>query len=194
MKKFEFPEGATPLFDYSGLIPTWVHHLYDLNRVEAENIMKAQSKYFRLPVVHPEKWFQVKELKAIHRAMFGNVWTWAGSYRQSTTSIGIKPSLIPVQLLEFCHEVLSWLHSPTELTFLEMSARIHHRLVFIHPFENGNGRFSRLIADRFLLAWKRPYPHWPEDVYPNNFKIWFLPRSRPEFEPGGAGPEAAQLE
>jgi hypothetical protein len=42
-----------------------------------------------------------------------------------------------------------------------MAARIHHRLVYIHPFENGNGRFVRLIADRFLLAWRCPHPLWP---------------------------------
>ena len=45
-----------------------------------------------------------------------------------------------------------------------MSARIHHRLVFIHPFENGNGRFSRFIADRFLLAWKCSHPLWPNNL------------------------------
>ena len=39
----EFPEGATPIDDCSGLIPVWVHHLNDLNRVEAENILNAQN-------------------------------------------------------------------------------------------------------------------------------------------------------
>ncbi|HSW86166.1 MAG TPA: mobile mystery protein B, partial [Rhabdochlamydiaceae bacterium] len=106
-------------------------------------------------------WFETGELKEIHRTMFGAVWEWAGSYRKSITSIGIKPSLIPVQLAEFCHEVLSWLQHPVELTFIEMAARIHHRLVFIHPFENGNGRFSRFIADRFLLSFRCSYPIWP---------------------------------
>lgn len=45
-KLFEFPEGATPISDCSGLIPIWVHHLNDLNRVEAENILNAQKKIF----------------------------------------------------------------------------------------------------------------------------------------------------
>ena len=93
--------------------------------------------------------------------MFGKVWKWAGAYRTSNTSIGIKPSLIPYRLVEMCHEVNSWLQYPVDLTFLEMAARVHHRLVFIHPFENGNGRFSRLIADRFLLFFKCSYPMWP---------------------------------
>ncbi len=159
-KRFQFPEGATPIDDCSGLIPAWVHHLDDLNRVEAENIMIAQRKYLRASK-NPEHWFVVSELKAIHKTMFKNVWEWAGVYRKSMTSIGIKPSLIPAQLGELCLEVQSWFSCPVELTFLEMAARVHHRLVFIHPFENGNGRFSRLVADRFLLSLGCPHSLWP---------------------------------
>jgi Fic-DOC domain mobile mystery protein B len=163
-EQFEFPEGATPISDCSGLIPTWVHDLNDLNRVEAENIINAQWKYLRGPIDDPKNWFQVKELKTIHRAMFGDVWEWAGAYRKSITSIGIKPNLIPVQLAELCLEVLSWFQYPVELTFVEMASRVHHRLVYIHPFENGNGRFSRLIADRLLLAFRCPHPIWPNHM------------------------------
>lgn len=45
-----------------------------------------------------------------------------------------------------------------------MGARVHHRLVSIHPFENGNGRFSRLVSDRLLLAWRCPHPIWPSNL------------------------------
>ncbi len=163
-ERFEFPERATPIFDCSGLIPLWVHHLHDLNRVEAENILNAQRKYLKGRIGDPQIWFQVKELRAIHQAMFGKVWEWAGMYRKSVTSIGVKPSLIPTQLAELCLEVSSWFQYAVQLTFVEMAARVHHRLVFIHPFENGNGRFSRLIADRFLLAFKCQHPVWPSHL------------------------------
>lgn len=56
---------------------------------------------------------------------------------------------------------------PIELTFVERAARIHHQLVFIHPFENGNGRFSRLIADRYLAAYGCTYPSWPHNLQDN---------------------------
>jgi len=158
---FVFPHGATPIQDCSGLIPTWVHTLKDLNRVEAENILKAQRKYLTPPIGNPKIWFNARELKNIHHAMFKHVWKWAGQYRRSITSIGIHPGLIPSQLYTLCADVASWIDYPVELTFLEMAARIHHRLVAIHPFENGNGRFSRLISDRFLMAFKCPHPLWP---------------------------------
>ena len=34
----------------------------------------------------------------------------------------------------------------------ELAARIHGRLVTVHPFSNGNGRCTRLMADLYLLA------------------------------------------
>lgn len=33
----------------------------------------------------------------------------------------------------------------------EIAARFHHRLVFIHPFANGNGRHARLATDLLLV-------------------------------------------
>ena len=38
----------------------------------------------------------------------------------------------------------------------ELAVRFHHRLVFIHPFANGNGRHARLMAD--LLAQRQDRP------------------------------------
>jgi Fic-DOC domain mobile mystery protein B len=163
-EEFELPEGATPIDDYSELKPTWVFSREDLNRVEAENILEAQRKFLRHPVDDPRNWFTTVELKKIHWEMLGNVWEWAGRYREEPTSIGIQYGLIPSQLAIFCDEVQSWSQYPVELTFLEMAARVHHRLVSIHPFVNGNGRFSRLIADRFLLAWRCPHPMWPSNL------------------------------
>lgn len=34
----------------------------------------------------------------------------------------------------------------------EQAVRLHHRLVLIHPFPNGNGRHARLYTDTFLRS------------------------------------------
>jgi fido (protein-threonine AMPylation protein) len=104
---FHFPEGATPVADISDLRLPWVHTLHDLNRVEAENISHAQRKYLKTPMPPLSSWFYFKELRAIHRAMFGKVWGWAGKPRTSITSIGVQPGLIPMRMAELCTEVLS---------------------------------------------------------------------------------------
>jgi Fic-DOC domain mobile mystery protein B len=162
VKKIDFPEGATPIPECSGLIPNWVQTLSDLNRVEATNILSAQTKYLRKPNDGLNSWFRIEELKKIHRAMFGEVWNWAGQFRKEVTSIGIKPALIPSAMVQLCFEVCSW--RVEDFTILEKGARIRHKLVFIHPFENGNGRFSRLVADRYLLAHGCSHPLWPIEL------------------------------
>ncbi len=161
---FDLPDGSTPISDFSELKLERVQNMGDLNRVEAENIMEAHRKFLQRTVDDPKNWFNTSTLRKIHQEMFGNVWGWAGRYRQCQTSVGIQPGLIPSQLSIFCTEVQSWSQHSVELTFLEMAAQVHHRLVFIHPFENGNGRFSRLVADRILLAWGCPYPVWPSNL------------------------------
>jgi Fic family protein len=41
----------------------------------------------------------------------------------------------------------------------EIAARFHHRLVWIHPFPNGNGRVSRTISDLVLVSQgAQPFP------------------------------------
>lgn len=165
--QLDYPEGATPIQDCSDLKLPWVQTQKDLNHAEMENIAIAQKKYLNRSVPSPLKWFEPSVLRKIHIEMFGKVWGWAGRYRKEITTIGIKPYLIPAYLAQLCDEVKYWLVHPVELTFLEQAARVHHKMVFIHPFENGNGRFSRLIADRYLLYWGCSHPQWPLDLQKN---------------------------
>jgi len=163
--RFECPEGATPINDISGLKPKWVKTREDLNQVEVENISYAMSKYVLKPVGLPENWFTVSILQKIHRDMLGEVWDWAGNFRTvGTIPVGVPPVRIRRDLESLCSDVSFWSLEGAELTLLEQTARIHHRLVSIHPFSDGNGRFSRLVADRYLKAWKCPIPRWPADL------------------------------
>ncbi len=49
-------------------------------------------------------------------------------------------------LRELCHDALYWLEHETYPPD-EFAIRFKHRLVSIHPFPNGNGRHSRMVAD-----------------------------------------------
>lgn len=46
----------------------------------------------------------------------------------------------------------------------EIAARIHHRLVQIHPFLNGNGRWARLITNIYLKKQLHRTLQWPEET------------------------------
>lgn len=162
--KFKYPDGATPIEDISGLIPGWVRTQEDLNLVEAENISQAMLKYLSGAISFPPKWFTVSFLQKIHREMLGDVWDWAGKFRTTGTMPGVDPYRIRNDLEALCSEVAFWFTGAVDLTLLEQAAKLHHQLVYIHPFPNGNGRFSRLISDRFLKFWKLSSPKWPIDI------------------------------
>jgi len=46
----------------------------------------------------------------------------------------------------------------------EIATRIHHRAVQIHPFQNGNGRWSRMLANIYLRQKDLMPVKWQEDL------------------------------
>jgi Fic-DOC domain mobile mystery protein B len=148
------PSGATPLEeeDLEGLIPDFVATRADLNQVEFENIVAA------LPWAQRQAHFLGVEgildyglMLALHRRMFGDVWTWAGTQRQRVTNIGVEPHLIATQSRLLLDDAKYW-HTREVFGPDDMAARIHCRLVSIHPFRDGNGRCTRLLADLYLTS------------------------------------------
>lgn len=90
-------------------------------------------------------------LVELHRRMFGRVWRWAGSYRQSGKNVGVDAYRIPTQLRQLLDDCRYWIEHDTYLPD-EIAARFHHRLVWIHCYPNGNGRHARLATDLLLTA------------------------------------------
>ncbi len=88
-------------------------------------------------------------VRDLHHRLFGDVWKWAGQFRQTERSIGIDPLHIAVQLRVLLDDARYWAENST-FPPLEAGARFHHRLVQIHPFRNGNGRHARINADVYL--------------------------------------------
>jgi Fic-DOC domain mobile mystery protein B len=66
---------------------------------------------------------------------------------------------IPSQLQTLCDDVRFWLDHHT-FTEKEIAVRFHHRLVYIHPFPNGNGRHGRLATDALLVSLKKERFTW----------------------------------
>ena len=49
-------------------------------------------------------------------------------------------------------DVMIWLKAEkNKLDVIELSALLHHQLVFIHPFFDGNGRTARLVMNLLLM-------------------------------------------
>ena len=155
--------GQTP-FDSTGLIHPDVHSKEDRDAVEAMGILRARRKHLKKN--RKRGWLTVDYIKRVHRDMFSGIYDWAGTYRNKNfdTNIGIRFYEIAAAMEELCRDV-EYRQSMQEkpMPILEQAVRIHHRLVEIHPFRNGNGRHARLVSDIFLTAHGHATPRWPQE-------------------------------
>lgn len=95
--------------------------------------------------------------------MFGRVWLWAGIFRLSKKNIGkVDWTQIAIEIKKLIDDCYYWISYKT-FTDEEIATRLSHRLVWIHPFPNGNGRHSRLIADLMITRiFNKPYFSWSD--------------------------------
>jgi Fic-DOC domain mobile mystery protein B len=148
------PSGATPLEpeDLEGLIPDFVATRADLNVVEFENITKALPWALQQArILQPDGVLTYGFMMELHRRMFDDVWTWAGKPRRRETNIGVAPQLVPSQSMQALDDAMYW-HTEKVFQPDDLAVRIHCRLVRVHPFVNGNGRCTRLMADLYLTS------------------------------------------
>jgi len=141
-------EAATALTaeEMLDLIPSYIAYRSELNAAEQANILRAQTwAQSRRRDLLSEKF-----VKDLHRQMLGDVWRWAGKFRTSERNLGIAHWEIPVALRILLDDAKAWIGYKTYAAD-EIAVRFHHRLVQIHPFPNGNGRHSRLMADLLVM-------------------------------------------
>lgn len=145
---FQEPDDATPLQpeEREGLLQSWITHRRDLNEAEQENIVKGATWARGRRKRDPRELLNDGFARTLHKRMFGEVWKWAGTYRRTERNIGIDAGRIPADLPIMFDDVRYWVEHETFPTD-EIAVRLHHRLVAIHPFPNGNGRHARLMAD-----------------------------------------------
>ncbi len=148
---FPPPPGATPLNkdEAAGLIPTYISTQGELNAVEQENILQAEHWLSRAR--KPETVLSESFFRQLHKEMFGDVWRWAGSYRNTEKTIGVPWAQVPVAIKNMLENARFQLENKV-YSADELAARLHHRAVEIHAFANGNGRHARYLADALLEA------------------------------------------
>ncbi|MFL5576341.1 MAG: mobile mystery protein B [Gemmatimonadaceae bacterium] len=157
----EGPADSTPLDpdEAEGLLPSHISTQGELNAWEQLNIARADAWAIsrrRRPVTTVLTSSFAEEL---HRRMFDQTWAWAGTYRRTGKSIGVPARHVRIALRERLADAAFWLVKQVyELD--EVAARLHYQLVLVHPWPNGNGRWSRLMADVVLHAERQPRFSW----------------------------------
>lgn len=155
---FAQPDDATPLDadEREGLLQTWITTRADLNEAEQANIDAAVAWTARRRNTEILTEGFVFEL---HRRMLGDVWSWAGTTRKTDKNIGVDARQIHLRLGALLRDARYWIEQKA-LAPDEIAVRLHHGLVAIHPFPNGNGRHARLIADLQIEELGEPSFTW----------------------------------
>jgi len=139
--------GATPLdADEAGdLIPGHLQTRDQINRWEQENILAATRWTLRTRASALDD----ATIRELHRRMFDQTWRWAGQYRRSDKNIGVPWSTVPIEVRKLVDDAAYWIRERV-FDVDEVAVRLHHRLVHVHAFPDGNGRHARLWCDLFL--------------------------------------------
>ena len=89
----------------------------------------------------------------MHKMWLGDIYDWAGSYRQVNLSKGDFPSASALQLSRLMTEFEKGMlekYTPSKFAsqrqLVEAIAETHVEFVLIHPFREGNGRLARFLA------------------------------------------------
>lgn len=120
-------DGNTPIDEdeAQGLRLSWVRTRGDLNDAEAANILEARRSIRSpsLDALLDDLW-----LRQLHKRMFGDVWSWAGTYRLSNRNLGVDWTAIPAAARLLVEDCQTWVaHDDTSWPV----ARFHHYLVAV---------------------------------------------------------------
>ena len=140
------------------LIPT-ITTREELDEFEQLGVEKA-NEWLLSRKLSVNKILTVKFVNDLHKRMFGDIWKWAGEFRMTNKNIGVDKFMIGTELKNLLDDCIYWIENKV---FSEdgIAVRLSHRMVFIHPFANGNGRHSRLIADVLVTkGFSKPYFTW----------------------------------
>jgi len=144
----------------------------DPEELDEAELVLLQKLYQEVLVRHlPTGTIRVETLKNWHRRWLGNIYDWAGEERSVNMSKGGFPFAnaiqVPRLLQGFERECLSR-YTPCdgmeEPALVAAIAITHVEFILIHPFREGNGRLSRLLADVMAVqAGHQPLDYSPWD-------------------------------
>lgn len=133
-----------------------IYRKREMDALEAVKLSEATD--YAIRHISANHRFTAKDVCGLHRQWLGKIYPWAGEYRQVNIGKGgftfAMAAQIPRLMEEFEREILTR-YTPCNFSdmdkIIEALAVTHCELVLVHPFREGNGRLSRLLATLMVL-------------------------------------------
>lgn len=128
----------------------------EMDVVEASALVRTMDNLVRM--YDETHRFTASDVREFHRLWLGDIYAWAGEYRQVNVSKGdfmfAAAARVPALMVEFERDVLAR-YTPCSFAMrdevVRALAETHVELVLIHPFREGNGRVSRVLSTLMAL-------------------------------------------
>ncbi len=132
---------------------------------EIQEVKNAYKAYEMINDVNP---YSVNDLKKIHETMTDAIISEPGEFRKGNEGVFdengncIHMCPPPEQVDTLMAQLFDWMKKRKyDIHPLILSSIFHYEFVFIHPFEDGNGRTARLWQNIILSSWKQIFEYLP---------------------------------
>ena len=161
-------DGSTPL-DHDQIIGIRFSHLTTMGELDELEDVNIQNGLEWLNRQKTDDYLSIDFICKLHEKLFSDVWKWAGKFRTAEVNISkYRPYDVGPQLKNFFEDAKVWI-TTGQMSWDEISAEMHHRLVTIHPFPNGNGRTTRIYTEyvqkrnnQEVTSWNAALAHHPK--------------------------------
>jgi cell filamentation protein len=133
----------------------------EMGRIESRELLRTME--WMVEKYDEEHRFSADDICSMHRVWLGNIYAWAGHYRNVTMSKGgflfASSAFIPRLMADFEREILNRYtpcRADSRNELVEAVAVVHTELLLIHPFREGNGRIARQLAVFMALQAEMP--------------------------------------
>lgn len=159
-------DGSTPL-DHDQIKGIRFSHLTtmgELDEIEDTNIQKGLEW---LNHQTTDTYLSMEFLCKLHEKLFGDVWRWGGKFRTIEVNISkYRAYDVGPQLKNFFEDIKLWIDGG-KMSWDEIAAEMHYRLVSIHPFPNGNGRTTRIYTEYVQKRYGQKVTSWMSSMSSN---------------------------
>lgn len=125
------------------------------DHLEAKNHQEALEYLYDLVEKDKKNTFSENLIRSLNQIVQQNIdKEWAGRYRNSGVVIGGADHKPPeaLEVPRLMLNLIAWVRdNKKKMHSIELASILHHKLVHIHPFFDGNGRTSRLVMNIILM-------------------------------------------